>query len=98
MDISGHISVNKGTKSRLGKKGKYISDLINVRNCQILHAFTSLPCVCAMEHSMQEGLMHSWLATVRFQLAATVATQQRVVCLCQYYYCSEEKANKEKRI
>ena len=83
IDISSHMSVNKGTKSRLGKKDKYISDLINVRNCQILHAFTSLPCICSMEHSMQEGSMHSWLATVRFQLGATIATQQRVVCLCQ---------------
>ena len=53
------MSVKKGTKSRLGKKDKYISDLINVRNCQILHAFTSFPYICSMEHSMQEGSMHS---------------------------------------
>ena len=53
------MAVNKGTKLRLGKKDKYKSDLINVRNCQILHAFTSLPCICSMEHSVQEGLMHS---------------------------------------
>ena len=59
IDISSHMSVNKGTKSRLGKKDKYISDLINVRNCQILHALTSFPCICSMEHSMQEGSMHS---------------------------------------